>query len=578
MVRIEILAGPEAGRVVEFGPGTHRLGRTKDNDLVLPVDSVSGKHLELQVEAGGTVRFRDLGSTNGTFSGGAQVKEGEWFAGSELRLGGCALRLLAEGESGMLEEAAAEGRDAARAREAALSAKRSPLPLLLGAVAVLAAAGAGGWWFFLRGGDPDAPRRGPAAAADGGAAPQQTDLLAGLGDFADAEAWSLGEGATLRDGALVAGGGRTRAALLRSFPVEGGGVRLAAQVGGGARARAWISFGEDEDSAAPLATWCAGELAAGAQLRLPASARWFKLALTVEGSGSVRDLRADPFEGSVTAENVPAGTLFLEGGNLLLRSSGAVLLSAAATAGSWSRREGGLNWSGGGELNLVPGPAMLADGPALVLAAGGPAALSPGLRVEQSPGLLLGGDLRRLMAAHEPATWTAVDGGLRAEPAGPVALVWELGPALTEAARLAQEIRNATRDGDDARLLAVAAKLLREYPMDETRMQAARDAQRQALERGRARLAALQQQVASAIFVGAVDPMEPLAARAGELAGAFAGTPLGEEAAGLAGALRGALEAGRAAEREEELAWRERLLAALRGAYPAVAAWVEERG
>lgn len=576
MVRIEILAGPEAGRVVEFGPGRWRAGRLKDNDLVLPVDSVSGRHLELEVGADGGVQFKDLGSTNGTFAGGVQVQTGDWPAGSELRLGGCALRLLAAGEAGMLEEAAAEGRDAARARDAALSAKRSPLPLVGAVLLVLAAGGAGAWWFLGRETPGDAPGRGPVRAADAAGAQQPDDAILGLGNFEEPEAWSLGEGASLRDGTLVASGARTRAALLRAFDLEGGGLKVQAQTSGGARAQAWISFGADADAAATIGTWCSGDLAAGAELALPAGMRWFKLALVIEGAGSVSALRVEPVERTVTGEGVLPGVLFLAGSNFTILLDGAPLLTAAAPSGAWTPRDGGLAWDGGA-LTLTPGAALLESGPALILASGGPVGMTAGVRVEQSPGLLLGEGLRRLLIRHDPATWLAADGSLRTESAVPLTLNWDLSPALTETARLAREIQTAEREGDDARLLSTAARLLREFPLDEERNQAARVAQRAALERGRARLAELEAAVASVIFIGAVDPMEPLADRAAALAASFAGTPLGEQADGLATALREALDAGRRAEQEQAAAWEARLLAALRTAYPTLAGWAEGR-
>ena len=77
MVQIEILTGPESGRVVDVEPGTHTFGRAAGCDVTLKDGSVSGKHLEVQVDDAGTVRFRDLGSTNGTWSGGVQVQDGE---------------------------------------------------------------------------------------------------------------------------------------------------------------------------------------------------------------------------------------------------------------------------------------------------------------------------------------------------------------------------------------------------------------------------------------------------------------------------------------------------------------------
>jgi predicted component of type VI protein secretion system len=53
--------------------GTHRVGRAPQNDIVIQDESVSAEHCELLVH-GTEVIVRELGSRNGTFVNGVQVK------------------------------------------------------------------------------------------------------------------------------------------------------------------------------------------------------------------------------------------------------------------------------------------------------------------------------------------------------------------------------------------------------------------------------------------------------------------------------------------------------------------------
>ena len=62
------------------------LGKADDNDLVLPDETVSRRHLEL-VRLEGGLRVHDLGSTNGTSVGGAQIKEALVGTGTILKVG-----------------------------------------------------------------------------------------------------------------------------------------------------------------------------------------------------------------------------------------------------------------------------------------------------------------------------------------------------------------------------------------------------------------------------------------------------------------------------------------------------------
>jgi len=59
---------------VPVGPGTVRLGRALDNDVVLPDQKVSRHHGQIGVRLGMLV-YTDLGSTNGSFLNGRAVTE-----------------------------------------------------------------------------------------------------------------------------------------------------------------------------------------------------------------------------------------------------------------------------------------------------------------------------------------------------------------------------------------------------------------------------------------------------------------------------------------------------------------------
>lgn len=66
-----------------LGPGVTHLGRAEDNDLVLPDIGVSRRHARIVVE-GGTLRFEDLGSGNGTFYRGQRIESQVLADGDEI--------------------------------------------------------------------------------------------------------------------------------------------------------------------------------------------------------------------------------------------------------------------------------------------------------------------------------------------------------------------------------------------------------------------------------------------------------------------------------------------------------------
>jgi S1-C subfamily serine protease len=93
-IHLRFLAGPRQGQQLSFAGERIRVGRSRDNDVVLPDDAEappsSGHHAEL-VREGRVWRIRDLGSSNGTFVNGARVSEARLSSGDRIGLGGPAL-------------------------------------------------------------------------------------------------------------------------------------------------------------------------------------------------------------------------------------------------------------------------------------------------------------------------------------------------------------------------------------------------------------------------------------------------------------------------------------------------------
>ncbi len=96
-VRVEVLAGPDAGTAAGASTETLTVGTAKDNDLVLTDRTVSRYHLELVAHPDG-VSVRDQGSTNGTKLGSALIRDAVVPVGSELTVGATTL-VVHEGKS-----------------------------------------------------------------------------------------------------------------------------------------------------------------------------------------------------------------------------------------------------------------------------------------------------------------------------------------------------------------------------------------------------------------------------------------------------------------------------------------------
>lgn len=83
---LRVLEGPDAGRVKAFEETPVVIGSSDEADLVLADQGVSRRHVELRETAEG-VLLRDLGSTNGTYLGGARIEKALLLEDTEVRIG-----------------------------------------------------------------------------------------------------------------------------------------------------------------------------------------------------------------------------------------------------------------------------------------------------------------------------------------------------------------------------------------------------------------------------------------------------------------------------------------------------------
>ncbi len=87
--RLEVVAGPDVGKIIELAKPTIMIGRT-GADLNLTDPKVSGLHAELRLQADG-YRVRDLGSTNGTHVRGVRIVDGFIAPGATIQIGKSAI-------------------------------------------------------------------------------------------------------------------------------------------------------------------------------------------------------------------------------------------------------------------------------------------------------------------------------------------------------------------------------------------------------------------------------------------------------------------------------------------------------
>ncbi|MDR2850008.1 MAG: FHA domain-containing protein [Verrucomicrobiota bacterium] len=86
MASLSILDGALKGQRFTLEQPVTRIGRREGNDWVLPDNSISGSHCEVEKTSSGFV-IRDLGSTNGTKVNGDPTKEKALFRNDIILLG-----------------------------------------------------------------------------------------------------------------------------------------------------------------------------------------------------------------------------------------------------------------------------------------------------------------------------------------------------------------------------------------------------------------------------------------------------------------------------------------------------------
>lgn len=90
---------PETGapRRVELKPGPNRLGRGRENEIMVPSGRLSRGHARLDL-VDGLVTLRDLGSSNGTELRGERITFAPLRAGDVFRCGGIDFQLVPDGD------------------------------------------------------------------------------------------------------------------------------------------------------------------------------------------------------------------------------------------------------------------------------------------------------------------------------------------------------------------------------------------------------------------------------------------------------------------------------------------------
>lgn len=94
-LKLEIIAGPDAGKTKKFKGVRMVIGRTPGVDLLLTDQSVSRRHVELIYGDDGVV-MKDCGSGNGTKVNGVKVAEKKLEHGDEISIGKTKIRFVDE--------------------------------------------------------------------------------------------------------------------------------------------------------------------------------------------------------------------------------------------------------------------------------------------------------------------------------------------------------------------------------------------------------------------------------------------------------------------------------------------------
>lgn len=577
MVKVIVKDGPQAGDIFELPVGTHCVGRASNNNIVLKEPSVSGKHLEIVVESTDEVHFRDLGSTNGTFSGEARVSDGEWFPGTSLRLGNVTLSFESSLEGSV-------GESHSRARQEVLDQpSSSPLFKIAGLFLVL-----GGGYFAYQeyvvgnqdNGEP-LTRSNASPVSEGGVVEESFDLIDNLGEFRDVEAWQLDESLEIRGGVCSAlQGGRAR--LNQSFSLNNSVLGIWGASDGTVRAE--IQWGDENDIDRPVSTWVSAPIdEQGQELALPTRATWFKVILRFSENSSLQKLIiASPQEGVAKTKSGLVGSFKYEAfqGNLsFFEVGGEHLVSLNAHSGTWELGDQSFSWQPGDDRSFTVSVSDFylsdVDVQAFVLASGGPVLPSTASSINNPAGFLCGTAVERFYFDFDGAVVLSgglkemsVEGGSRCE------IFWDIRKPLTEASRLMQEIKSSLNQGDEKSLLSACSVLLRKYPLRVEDVEQALNLSRETLSRGKRELVDLQRRASSAMFVGASAVMIDLDELAQDLMSRYESTDIAVEAENLS-----LLMTEMSSQREKENmqrdnAYRLRVQNALKGSYGQLHLWL----
>jgi pSer/pThr/pTyr-binding forkhead associated (FHA) protein len=108
------------------------IGRRRNCDLRIPLDSISKRHCQISLE-GDSLKIRDLGSRNGTFLNGKRVEEETAKAGDFIQVGPVLFALQIDGlPATIVAPSAAKGKKAGKPAKAKPKADTEELTELEG--------------------------------------------------------------------------------------------------------------------------------------------------------------------------------------------------------------------------------------------------------------------------------------------------------------------------------------------------------------------------------------------------------------------------------------------------------------